>query len=106
MERLFLSSILFFRRAALLPGAVGQRHLITSLPGMVPMKEWAEILSKEFASKGFKISTDSDPVREKGSKARIDDSRMRKVLEITPIDFKKTLIDMANSMIDQGLVKP
>lgn len=73
---------------------------------MVPMKKWAEILKEEFEPKGFTISTESEPVKEKGSNAKIDDTRMRKVLGITPIDFKKTLIDMANSFIEHGLVTP
>ena len=66
------------------------------------MKEWADILNEEFGPKGYKIPTELDngiiPF------AKIDDSRMRNVLGIKPRDFKSTIIDMANSIIENKLI--
>ena len=68
------------------------------------MTRWAEILHEEFSSKGYKIPTEpesKDPP--KGSKGTWDDSRMRNVLGMTPHDFRATITDMANSVIEQGI---
>lgn len=73
------------------------------------MSTWAEILHDEFAQKGFKIPIELDENQEQipmGKNSKIDDSRMRNVLGITPTDFKSTIIDMAYSIIQNGIVKP
>ena len=70
------------------------------------MKEWAEILKEKFGDKLPKLTTEVEPGETKGKDSKMDDTRMRKVLGITPTDFKSTVIDMANSLIEFGLVKP
>ncbi len=48
----------------------------------------------------------SDP-NSKTHLTKFDDSRMRNVLGIVPIDFKNTILDMVNSLIEFGLlIKP
>ena len=90
-------------RAAFVPEAVGHRHVIVSSQKMIPMQRWAEILSEEFAPKGYKIPSEFEAGKSKGANAIIDDTRMRHVLGIEPHDFKSTVIDMANSIIQQGI---
>ncbi len=72
------------------------------------MMTWANILHEEFSEKGFNIPTELDEqkIEAKGKSSKIDDWRMRNVLEIAPTDFKKTIIDMAYSFIKNGIVKP
>ena len=73
------------------------------------MTLWAEILSEEFAQKGFKIPTELDENTEQippGKNSRINDYRMRHVLKIQPTSFKSTILDMAYSFIQNGIVKP
>lgn len=41
----------------------------------------------------------------KGANTKIDLTRMKSVLGIVPTEFRKTIIDMANSLIQFGLVK-
>jgi hypothetical protein len=66
------------------------------------MKQWADILNEEFGSKGYKIPIQLD--NGKTLFAKIDDSRMRNILGIIPRDFKSTIIDMANSVIENKLI--
>ena len=73
------------------------------------MTQWAEILNEEFSQKGFKIPTELDEDQEQipaGKNSKINDSRMRHVLKIAPTDFKSTILDMAYSFIQNGIVKP
>jgi hypothetical protein len=64
-------------------------------------------LHEELGSKGYRISTEADPMCEKIKDGlRIDDFRMRNVLGLTPIDSNKTIIDTAYSLIEQNLIKP
>lgn len=96
-------------QASILPEAVGHRHLIVSSTEFIPMTLWAEILSDEFAQKGFKIPTELDENTEQippGKNSRINDYRMRHVLKIQPTSFKSTILDMAYSFIQNGIVKP
>ena len=67
------------------------------------MKTAAEILHAEFGPKGYKIPLEQEPGDDPNNSA--DNSRMVKVLGVTPTDYKKTIIDMANSLINAGLVK-
>lgn len=96
-------------QAALLPEAINNRHLIVSSTEFIPMTQWAEILNEEFSQKGFKIPTELDENQENvpmGKNSKINDYRMRGVLKITPTDFKSTILDMAYSFIQNGIVKP
>ena len=88
----------------MLIAAAGKRHTIITTKDFMPMKTWAEILSKEFSSKGFKIPTEVDG-EIIGKTTKCDDSRMKSVLGIKPTEFKQTIIDMANSFIQFGIVK-
>lgn len=45
-------------RGAFEPEAVGHRHILVSSTSVIPMKVWADVLSKEFGPKGFKIPTE------------------------------------------------
>ncbi len=92
----------FYRKAAFSPEAVGHRHLITSTKSTISIKKWAEILNEEFGPKGYKISIDSDVLNEEH--IQVDDSRMRNILGITPINLRQTIIDTANSLIEQRLI--
>lgn len=90
-------------KAAFLQSAVGHRHALLVKPEFVSMKEIADILYEEFSSKGYKIPREE----EQGflSKATIDTTRMLKVLEIEPTPLRKTIVDMANSLIENGIAK-
>ncbi|XP_022337706.2 uncharacterized protein LOC111133530 [Crassostrea virginica] len=100
--------------------AAGKRHLIVNTN--VWMKEMAVILSKEFKSQGYNIPTANCPqpilwltsffdrtikmvLPDVGKVYKFDNTRMKDVLQITPREVKDTLIDMAYSLIDAGLVK-
>jgi hypothetical protein len=50
----------FSKRAAFKSEAIGNRHLIVSSDRLIPTKMWADILSEEFSSKGFKFPTELD----------------------------------------------
>jgi hypothetical protein len=81
--------------------------MITSITKAITLKEIAKILQEELGPKGYKISTNADPICEKQKDGlKVDDSRMRNVLRITPIDLKKTILDTAYSLIEQNLIKP
>jgi nucleoside-diphosphate-sugar epimerase len=97
-----LIKIKYYRKAAFIPDAVGHRHILVSSNTTISMKQWADILNEEFGPKGYKIPTELD--NGKTLFAKIDDSRMRNVLGISPRDFKSTVIDMANSIIENKLV--
>ena len=40
-----------------------------------------------------------------GIKAKFDNSRMKNVLKIEPIELKKTIVDMAYSLIEKNIIK-
>ena len=88
------------------PDAVGHRHIIASSTNFIPMKTWAQILNEKYASQGFKIPLDVEQTPANGEKCKIDDTRMRNVLGIEPTDFKKTVLDMAESLLAYGLAHP
>jgi len=44
-------------------------------------------------------------LRDIGRKYYLDDTKVRKVLGIKPIDVKKSIIDMGYSVIERGFVK-
>ena len=70
-------------RAAFLPEAAGHRHIIVSEAKWFSLKRAADILAKEFGLKGYKVTTDVEPKDD--PKNSSDNSRMVKVLGITPI---------------------
>jgi hypothetical protein len=70
------------------------------------MKVWADILNEKYGPHGFRIPLDVEQTPPNGEKCTINDSRMRNVLGITPTDFKKTVLDMAESLIAYGLASP
>jgi hypothetical protein len=83
--------------AAFTPEAAGHRHIIISTDKYISHKVAAEILQEEFGPQGYKISSELEPNEDPNNNA--DNSRMVKVLGITPTDYKKTIIDMAYSLI-------
>eukprot|EP00914_Ancora_sagittata_P013490 GHVO01026547.1.p1 GENE.GHVO01026547.1~~GHVO01026547.1.p1 ORF type:complete len:397 (+),score=40.31 GHVO01026547.1:111-1193(+) len=106
--------------AMTIPEAAGNRHLVTS--GGMWMKEMAMALDEEFKDQGYSI-----PMREApnflisvfgvfdaslkmirpmlGITQKVDNTRLRTVLGIEPIDMKKSFVDMAYSMVDRGFIK-
>lgn len=90
-------------RAAFSHEAVGHRHAIMSSPQFFSMKDVADILYEEFGPKGYPVAREVDTGSL--SKTTIDNTRMIEVLKITPTPFRNTIIDMANSLIQAGLVK-
>ncbi len=89
-----------------MPQAVGHRHLIVSSEKTIPCSKWLEIYNSEFVPKGFKeIHREFAPDPNPGNRlSRSDNSRMRTVLGIEPIDFKDTIVDTVNSFIEYGLI--
>ena len=83
--------------AAFIPEAAGHRHIIISTDKYISHKVAAEILQVEFGPQGYKISSELEPNEDPNNNA--DNSRMVKVLGITPTDYKKTIIYMAYSLI-------
>ncbi|KAK3096206.1 hypothetical protein FSP39_024464 [Pinctada imbricata] len=107
-------------KAMTMDEAAGKRHLICS--SNMWMKDMAQILAKEFKSQGYNIPTSNCPnvllkfigIFDKTVKVvqpnldkvyKFDTSRMKDVLQLTPKEVKETLIDMAYSLIESGLVK-
>lgn len=88
-------------RAAYLPDAVGNRHIIET--GWFASKDSFDILKKNYSNQGYKLITDFEPVQNPNN--RSDTTRMTKVLGIKPTDYEKTIIDMAESLIKYGFVK-
>ena len=91
-------------RAAFYPEAVGNRHIIASVCKMTTLKEVAFILHNEFSSHGYKIPLESSTAALDDPHYSFDTTRMLNVLGIIPTDFQKTVIDMAYSLINAGIV--
>jgi len=91
--------------AAFSPAAVGHRHPIVSQRELIPMKKVADILFDEFHSKGYTKIVRKEAQDGAYAESTIDDSRMINVLGIKPIPLKQTIIEAANSLIENGLVK-
>ena len=92
-------------KAVFTPEAAGERILIISSTNFIPMIRWAQILDKEFTSKGYKIPLEEVETGEaKGKTAKVNDSKMRNILGIKPIEFEKTVIDMAYSLINKDFL--
>lgn len=91
-------------KAAFLPAAVGHRHPIVSQRELVSMIAVADVLHEEFHSKGFTRIPRRESDEGTYAQCTIDDSRMIDVLGIKPIPLRKTIIDAANSLVQNGLV--
>ena len=109
-------------RAMLIPEAVNNRHLIISSTKSSSFKDYALILDEEFGKEGYNVPTKvacnccikmlalfdksiKMIVPNLGKCVSFDNKRMIHVLKIEPIPIKKTLIDMAYSMIEKGKIK-
>jgi len=107
-------------KAMVLPEAAGQRFAMGST--LISFVDTAKILKEEFGPQGYWISTWPAPywgvwlysffdkaaamlLRDIGRKYYLDDTKVRKVLGIKPIDVKKSIIDMGYSVIERGFVK-
>lgn len=90
-------------RAAFHPDAAGHRHIIVNEAKWFSLKRAADILAKEFGPKGYKVNTEFENADDPNNSS--DNTRMVKVLGITPIDYTKTVIDMTDSLISLGIVK-
>jgi len=106
--------------ALTIPEAAGQRHLIVN--HSVWIKDMALIIQKEFKPKGYFVPTFTAPnllvrvssiydkgvklvVPRLGKEVKYDNKRMQEVLKVTPIELEKTIIDTANSFIEEGIIK-
>lgn len=100
--------------------ASGKRHLLVT--DNMWMKEIAVILAAEFKSQGYNVPTTNCPnamlnimgmfnksikmiIPQCNKVIKFDNTRMKETLGITPRDLKETIIDMAYSLIEAGLVK-
>lgn len=105
-----------------LPEASGNRHMIITEYDSPNIKTAANWLSQEFGAKGYRVPTTLAPnflikfasIFDKrvafvtpilGRKPKFDNSRFKNVLKIEPWETKKTVIEMAYSMIERGMVK-
>lgn len=68
------------------------------------MKEIADILAAEFGPKGWNICT-KEAAENDSKKDVVDVAHTKDILGITFTPVEKTVIDMANCMIDSGFVK-
>ena len=91
-------------RAAFLPEAVGKRHIISTNKKLIKMKAIADCLHKEFGPKGYEVTREEEFICEDPN-IQFDNTRMSNILQITPVDFKCTIIDMAYSLIQSGAVR-
>lgn len=108
-------------RAMIVPEAAGHRHIVYSGQNLW-LQEIAILLEKEFKSQGYSIPTANCPypflwmtsLFDKTVKLALplynkeqhmDNTRMKSVLGISPIDANTTVIDMAYDLIEKGIVK-
>jgi nucleoside-diphosphate-sugar epimerase len=87
-------------RAAFMPEAAGKRFIVVSEKKFISMKQCADIARKYFPQ--YKLPTEEEPGNGLGKYAQTDNSNLRNILGINPIDFDKTIIDMTNSLIEKG----
>ena len=102
------------------PEAAGHRHILVA--GNMWMKEVALLLQQEFQGQGYRIKTGRLPkfvmwiagifdptartaVKNIGKVVTYKTDRMQSVLGISPIPLQQTLIEMAHSLIQYGLVE-
>ncbi|XP_022244340.1 cinnamoyl-CoA reductase 1-like isoform X2 [Limulus polyphemus] len=107
-------------KAMTTPSANGQRYIISTQN--VWLKDIALILCKEFKPQGYRIPTMNAPyfalwlnsfidksvrpvLPRIGKEYKFDNTRMKEVLEINPLDLTQTIVDTAYSLIEHGIVK-
>jgi len=108
-------------KAMEMPELAGTRNIVSAR--FVWMKEVAQILKAEFEPQGFSISTRTTPyplawlvslfhpavrqiIHVWGVEWKFDNKRMTKIMGIDPPrDVKTSILQMAYSMLDKGLVK-
>lgn len=107
-------------RALLVPGAASKRFIVSA--GTVWMAEIAEVLSKEFTAKGYKIPSTKIPkavmrvvalwdkqvkavLPGVGKMVRYDARETQRVLGFEFRPLQQTILDTANSLIELGAVK-
>ncbi|XP_023930106.1 NADPH-dependent aldehyde reductase ARI1-like isoform X2 [Lingula anatina] len=107
-------------RAMTLPEAEGKRFVLSHTN--MWLKEIAQQVSKEFKSQGYNVPTTNCPylflwaasifdktikmvLPSVGKVAKFDNTRMKEVLGIEPLELKDTILDMCYSMIEKGMVK-
>lgn len=89
-------------RAAQLDEAVGERILVVSSTKLVSTVMWTGILRDA----GYSIAQVDDKAQNPNNElARFDDSKMRNILKMEPTELKKTVLDMAKSLIDHQVIK-
>lgn len=91
--------------AAFSPNCAGQRVFISG-PNFLSLKECAMILKKTGHYRVVETFDEPEGAKRKFDTAKVDNNRMRNLLGIEPIDFEKTLLDMAQSLIEFGLINP
>jgi nucleoside-diphosphate-sugar epimerase len=84
--------------------AVNKRFLICTAD--MNFRDVANVLAPVFNPKGYKVPTvdaeGEDPTGVRDS----DNSRSREILGLDYTEYAKTMIDMVNSLIDSGKLKP
>lgn len=91
-------------KGAFSPDAVGHRHIIVTVGEKIAFQLVSLLLRDDFTAKGYKVPTDASEVVPPVT-IKVDNTRMKNVLGITPIPLRQTVIDMANSVIDAGFVQ-
>ncbi|CAE1251235.1 unnamed protein product [Acanthosepion pharaonis] len=107
-------------KAMTMEEAVGKRFIVNA--SEMWMKDIAQVLLKEFKSQGYNVPTMNCPnfvlqlrslydktvkkfLPQVGKVLKLDNTRMKETLQITPRENKETIIDMAYSLIEGGFIK-
>lgn len=90
-------------RAAQLDEAVGHRFIVSSTDRYFSTNDIFRIIERE----GYELNKNIvEPLDKDDYKnIRVDNSKIRKILKIEPIDLKKSALDMTKSFFDYGIVK-
>ena len=106
--------------AMILPQASGNRFILNG--ASIPIPEFAEILHRNFASRGFRVPTRVMPdflvrfisifmpktryvARSLGWKYEVSTEYTRSTLNWQSRPYEQTIVDMANSLIDMDMLK-
>lgn len=107
-------------KAMTLEEAAGKRFIVHA--NEMWMKDIAQVLAKEFKSQGYNVPTINCPnfvlqlrslydkevkkyLPQVGKIFKLDNTKMKETLGITPKECKETIIDMAYSLIEAGVIK-
>lgn len=107
-------------KAMTMEEAAGKRFIVNA--SEMWMKDIAQVLLKEFKSQGYNVPTMNCPnfvlqlrslydktvkkfLPQVGKVLKLDNTRMKETLQITPRENKETIIDMAYSLIEGGFIK-